>query len=117
MLRKFFVLAASNGGNKKIKCFIKSDKFDEARAACVKKGIGYSGMEFTIYYEVVVELQPERYYNKGNSGFSLKQVEKTVCKVAEHILGREAVINWPDDVPEWSTIPVQFCRKQILTRM
>ena len=110
MLRKFFVLAASNGSDKKIKCFTNESKFDEALKACTNKGIGYSGMEFTVYYDTLVELQPERYYNKGTSGFSLKQMEKTVCKVAEHILGRDTVINWPDDVPEWSTIPVRFCR-------
>ena len=110
MLRKFFVSAASNGRKKKIKCFVNESKFDEALKACVEKGIGYSGMDFTVYYDTLVELQPERYYHKGVSGFTLKQVEKTVCNVAEHILGRDTVINWPDDVPEWSTIPVQFCR-------
>ena len=110
MLRKFFVLAASKGSNKKIKCFVNESKFDEALKACIEKGIGYSGMDFTVYYDTLVELQPERYYHKGVSGFTLKQMEKTVCKVAGHILGRDTVINWPDDVPEWSTIPVQFCR-------
>ena len=113
MLRKFFVLAASNGSNKKIKCFVNESKFDEALKACVEKGIGYSGMEFTAYYDTLVELQPERYCNKGTSGFSLKQMEKTVCKVAEHILGRETVINWPDYVPKLSTRPVRFCRSTI----
>ena len=110
MLRKFFGLAGSNGSNKKIKCCVDESKFDEALKACIEKGIGYSGMDFTVYYDTLVELQPERYYHKGTSGFSLKQMEKTVFKVTEHILVRETVINWPYDVPEWSTIPVQFCR-------
>ena len=113
MLRKFFVLAASNGSNKKIKCFTDESKFDEALKACIEKGIGYSGMEFSVYYDTMIEFQPERYYHKGTSGFTLKQMEGTVCAVARHLLGHDTVINWPDDVPEWSTIPVQFCRSTV----
>lgn len=110
MSKKFFVLAASNGRQSKIKCFTSSEKFGEALRACVKKGIGYSGMEFEVMLDDIAELQPERYYNRGVSGFTLHQMDKTVCKVAEHVLGIDTVINWPSDVPEWSTIPGRFCR-------
>ena len=109
--KEFFVLAASNGRQKKIKCFTNRNKFGEALRACDKKqGVGYSAMEFEVMFDDIAELQPERYYNRGVSGFSLHQMDKTVCKVAEHILGYETVINWPSDVPEWSTIPGRFCR-------
>ena len=108
------VLAASDGRQSKIQCFTNSVKFREALRACAnKQGVGYSAMEFEVMLDDIAELQPGTYYNKGVSGFTLKQMEKTVCKVAEHILGCDTVINWPDDVPEWSTIPVQFCRKTV----
>lgn len=112
MAKKFFVLAASNGRQKKIKCFISEKKFGEALRACTKKGIGFSGMEFEVQREDVIELVPIRYYNDGASGFTTKQMEKTVCAVGAHVLGYETVICWPSyfiniDVPErfsWDNI-------------
>jgi hypothetical protein len=112
MSKFFFVLAANNGHQKKIKCFTSADKFGEALRACAKKkGIGYSAMEFEVMLDEIYELQPQKYYNRGTSGFTLRQMEKTVCKVATSVLGHDAIINWPDDFPEWVDVPVRFCRK------
>lgn len=111
MAKEFFVLAASNGRHQKIKCFTNRNKFGEALRSCAKKqGVGYSAMEFEVMFDDIAELQPEKYYNRGASGFTLQQMEKTVCKVAAHVLGIDAVINWPSDAPEWMNIPAQFCR-------
>lgn len=105
MTKEFFVLAASNGRQKKIKCFTSRDRFGEALRACAKKNIGFSGMEFEIQREDLIELVPIRYYNNGVSGFTAKQMEKTVCAVGTHVLGHETVICWPSwflniDIPE-----------------
>lgn len=111
MTKQFFVLAASNDRQKKIKCFTNRNKFGEALRACDKKqGVGYSAMEFEVQREDVIELVPIRYYNNGVSGFTAKQMEKTVCAVGTHVLGYETVINWPDDFQNID-VPERFAYK------
>lgn len=111
MSKEFFVLAASNGRQSKIRCFTNRKKFGETLRACDKKqGVGYSAMEFEVMFDDIAELSPQKYYNRGTSGFTAKQMEKTVCKVAEHVLGYETVINWPDDFQNID-VPKRFAYK------